>query len=109
MGTNHASYEPWPLDTKLLDLLPDAGTIGGVHYKGRRARDLLKEITEEIGTGIVTIGQVQSRLRVLRQQKLADKFPASGGDIWARTTKGWEFLKEQKGEVNGNSEAPSAD
>jgi hypothetical protein len=105
---NKTGYEPWPLDYKLLELLPDAGIIGGVHYKGRRARDVLKSITDEIGSGIVTVNQVQSRLRVLRQNGLVDKFPASGGDIWARTEAGKKFAKIDTKESDGQQESAEA-
>jgi hypothetical protein len=109
---NKTGYEPWPLDYKLLELLPDAGIIGGVHYKGRRARDLLKEITSEIGEGILNIAQLQSRLRVLKMNGYAEKFPASGGDIWARTSEGVKFLRSNplfaREEQDGKQESAEA-
>jgi hypothetical protein len=86
-------YRPWPLDEKLLKMLPDEGIIGGVHYRGRQAKHIKQEIDAEIGPGIVTMGQVQARMRELRFQGFAESFAASGGRVWARTAKGKEHLR----------------
>jgi hypothetical protein len=86
-------YSPWPLDSKLLQMMPDEGIIGGVHYRGRLAKHIKQELDNEVGAGLVTMGQVQARLRELRFQGFAESFAASGGRVWAKTEKGKELLK----------------
>jgi hypothetical protein len=99
-------YQPWPLDNKILAMLPEEGIIGGAHYRGRQAKHLHQEIEAEIGKGVVSMGQMQARLRELRFQGFAESFSASGGRVWARTEKGIEHLREAgmlEEETNGDA------
>lgn len=86
------SYEPWPLDIRLLELMPDEGLIGGVHYTGRTVKGMTKEINDAAQQVVVRTSQLQARCRILRELGFAQNFPATGGRIWARTVKGKKYL-----------------
>lgn len=89
-------YVPWPLDTRLLELMPDQGLIGGVHHAGRTIKGMVKQINDEAQQIVVTSAQAQSRARLLRELELVEIFPASGGKVWARTPAGKQFLAKSK-------------
>lgn len=91
-------YSPVPLDFAMLELLPERGQIGGVHWKGRRAADLVAEIGDRNpeAKGLVTVHQAQSRLRTLRMYGYAEHFPGARGKIWARTTLGTELMARKE-------------
>lgn len=108
MTTNHY-YEPTPLDFVLLELMPEKGMIGGIHWKGRRAADMLTDIIE--GTpelkGMLTMNQTQARLRSMSVAGHTESFKTiggGGGKIWARTPQGTEFMAKRV-EYLGQSEA----
>jgi hypothetical protein len=91
-------YEPTPLDFLLLELLPEQGMIGGVHWKGRRVVDL----RNELGDGVTT-GNVQGRLRSMHVAGLVDRHVSvgrAGVKIWSRTLDGSDLLA-RKTEVLG--------
>jgi hypothetical protein len=93
----HEYYEPVPLDFLILELLPDRGMIGGVHWKGRRVNDLTRELWSRDGldSSILTVQQVASRLRAMNSAGMVASFSAIAGNgvkIWARTPEGTEHL-----------------
>lgn len=90
------SYEPWPLDIRLLEIMPDVGLIGGVHHAGRSVKGMTREINDAAQQIVVTSSQLQARCRVMREVELVETFPATGGRIWARTPKGKTFLAQHK-------------
>lgn len=91
-----ATYVPWPLDTRLLELMPDQGLIGGVHHAGRTVRGMVKQINDDAQQVVVTSAQAQSRARILRELGLAEHYPASGGRVWARTAEGKRYLAKSQ-------------
>jgi hypothetical protein len=94
-------YAPMPIDFTLLEKLPEKGTIGGVHWKGRRIRDLVPEI----GIDGVDSNFVSARLRSMASAKepLVAQFPAAGdARIWARTPAGSALVKD-KDEILGDA------
>src|SRR4051812_24039480 len=102
------NYRPQPVDFQLLELLPDKGMIGGVHWRGRQARDIRQEILDhsngELTPDMLTIGFVQGRLRAMTVAGYVESFGGSGTggkNIWARTPDGVAFL-EYKDEVLGS-------
>jgi hypothetical protein len=90
------TYDPWPLDLRLLELMPDEGLIGGVHHAGRTIKGMVKQINDEVQQNVVTTSQAQPRARILREVGYADHKPASGGRVWARTPAGKKFLAEAR-------------
>jgi hypothetical protein len=88
------TFEPWPLDFVLLKILPDKGTLGGVHWRGRRAKDL----KEEIANPNVSSYQIGTRLGILKKSGYVQSFPGMGhGErIWARTEKGVALLGKKE-------------
>ncbi len=85
-------YSPWPIDFRILEKLPEVGTIGGVHWKGRRTKDL----PSDIGLEGVTSELVASRLRSMHAGGIVKNFPAGEQTIWARTQKGTELLTKEE-------------
>lgn len=85
-------YEPYPVDFKILRLLPEVGTIGGVHWKGRRARDVVAELDME-GVNVQLVGD---RLRSMGTGGYVKGFPSKGGKIWARTSKGVALMNKEE-------------
>lgn len=79
-------YEYWPLDFVLLEMLPDKGLLGGLHWKGRLTRDLAREINNSVEEGPrMTSNGVGKRLRVLKAFGVVEDFPSGQGQrIWAR-------------------------
>lgn len=104
-NSNGSYYKPLPLDFELLERMPEKGMIGGLHWRGRRARDIRADMLEAHPDlqELLTVSMVQSRLRSMNVAGYVENFAsigAGGSVIWARTTKGSEFLK-QKEEVLG--------
>lgn len=98
-------YEPWPLDFRLLELMPNVGLVAGVHNAGRSAVALRDAINEVAGEDVVTSSQVSARLRVMRMAGLCDSAPATGNQVWARTALGVQMLEqgwEAVQRTNGN-------
>lgn len=88
-------HEIWPLDYLILKALPNENEmLGGVHYVGRRARDLSDQFGEH-----VTVPQINTRLRICKLNALVIDRPASGGRVWQRTHKGVELLR-QRGDLD---------
>jgi hypothetical protein len=89
MAKQGENYAPWPLDYKLLSMIPEIGTIGGVHWKGRRVKDLTAELNAE---GIEVNGNlVSARMRSMSAAGLVKQFGNRGaGRIWAKTPAGVE-------------------
>jgi hypothetical protein len=89
------------VDFLLLEKLPDKGMLGGIHWNGRRVKDLVDEINESLNNGLkVTSSFVQARLRAMHVAGYVSKHPGSssqenggGQNVWARTLAGQEFLK----------------
>jgi len=97
-------YMPLPLDFRLLELLPEKGMIGGVHWKGRRIKDLLAEMVDsepELAQYLKS-STLMARMRSMHVAGYVEPFGAAGNTsmIWARTMKGSEWLA-QKEEVLG--------
>src|SRR4051794_35545167 len=81
-------HEVWPLDIATLKLLPhEDQMLGGVHYMGRRVRDLADELGEH-----VTSSQLNSRSRIMKANGFAVDRPATNGRVWQRTTKAEVWL-----------------
>ena len=83
MAPHHRFYRPMPLDFKILELLPEKGMIGGVHWQGRRVKDVRKQILEDeeiTDPTIVPTSLVQSRLRSMHVAELVENFPAAGNN-----------------------------
>ena len=101
-------YRPSPLDFTLLELMPDKGMIGGIHWKGRRAKDLREEILDnangELTPDMLKTSEIQSRLRSMHVEGLIENFVGRTGTdgklIWAVTEKGRAFAA-RKEEVLG--------
>jgi len=96
-------YLPVPLDFRLLELLPEKGMIGGIHWKGRRTKDMLSELIEgdQDLASVLTSPMLMARLRSMHVAGYVEPFRSiSGGNIWARTPEGSAWLK-QKEEVLG--------
>lgn len=95
MSNKH--YRPVPADFLLLELLPEKGMIGGLHWKGRQVNSLVTEINEGLSGGgqnglRVSSGFIQARLRSMHVAGFVSAHPASGGNIWARTPAGADYL-----------------
>jgi hypothetical protein len=94
-------YEPLPADFLILELLPDQGLIGGIHYKGRLVREVRKDLVENSGIDVPT-SLIQTRMRSMALAGLVRKFTgattgrdagkSSTTNIWARTPKGKTFM-----------------
>lgn len=97
-------YKPWPLDIRLLELLPDQGLIGGVHHAGRTAHAMMDEINQAAGQALVTGTQIGTRLRVMREIGLTQNFPATGGRVWAKTPAGKKWLASHRLAEQPNAE-----
>jgi hypothetical protein len=96
-------YEPLPVDFELLTRMPDQGTIGGVHWKGKHVKDLRGEILDaangDLTPDMLTADMVSARMRSMLVAGLVQNYPAMGAGglrIWARTPKGVEFLNANK-------------
>lgn len=89
-----------PIDFLLLEGMPEQGTIGGVHWKGRRVADLTVEITEATDT-TMTSGFVQGRMRAMKLYGFVADYPATGPRVWARTPAGSELLGRKEALLNG--------
>jgi hypothetical protein len=91
-----------PLDFELLERLPEKGTIGGIHWKGRRVKDLRLEIIEAADLedpNILPTSLVQARLRSMHVAGFVENFPGSVGNnavIWARTPQGNDHLARRE-------------
>jgi len=86
-----------PLDFEILKRLPEKGVIGGIHWQGRRVKDLREEIIRETGLddpSILPTSLIQARLRSMHVAGYVENFPASAGGvvIWARSHIGTEQM-----------------
>lgn len=99
-------HQPIPLDFLILECLPDKGMLGGIHWKGRRLKDVYTEILDTqngVTPSLLKQTDVGSRIRSMHAAGLTESFAAvgSGGlQIWARTDRGKELLA-RKAEVLG--------
>lgn len=99
-------YQPIPLDFLILDVLPDKGMLGGIHWKGRRIKDVYAEILETqngLTPAILKVSGVAARVRSMHSAGHVENFGAvgtAGVQIWARTDTGKELLA-RKTEVLG--------
>ena len=101
-------FKPTPMDFRILELLPPVGLIGGVHWRGRFANDISKEILEEIPDedkqyvhiNGLTVG---SNLSLMLKENLVKSYPgkAKGNRLWARTPSGTELLQKKNEILNG--------
>lgn len=104
-------YEPLPLDFEILSFLPEKGLIGGIHWKGRRVRDVAEEVNEGVRKTMLTEGEqeppsdifvksttIQSRLRAMQVAGLVKGFPGTGqGErIWAKLPKAAELIRHKE-------------
>jgi hypothetical protein len=81
------------MDFRLLELLPEVGLIGGVHWRGRRVRDLRDELNQIEGIDLSS-GNVQARLQAMRGAGFVRDFATSGhGKLWAKTPEGVEHYE----------------
>jgi hypothetical protein len=104
MDLGRTFYSPLPLDFLILEKLPDEGTIGGIHWRGRRIVDLREEINEDLrGEATVNSSELMARLRSMHGG--AEHGPGlvkpyqgrrNGAKIWARTQRGAEFLRHKE-------------
>ncbi len=79
-------YEPMPVDELILGLLPEVGTIGGVHWRGRRVADVVEELNDD---GVeVTTTLVAARIRSMHVVGMVRRFRGTSGTIWARVPDG---------------------
>ena len=91
-------YRPQPVDFLILELLPEVGTIGGIHWKGRRAKDVRQDILDQGDEGVaevLTMPLLQARLRALSAGGHVKNYGGAGtggGSIWARTPDGTVHL-----------------
>lgn len=91
-------YKPLPVDFTLLELMPEQGMIGGIHWKGRRVKDLHDEVLDrangELEPGMLPTTMVAARIRSMHVEGLVANFGGTGSAsvIWARTPKGTAFL-----------------
>jgi len=90
-------YRPIPIDFLLLEVIPERGLIGGVHWRGRLVSDIIDELAvrEDIDGSSITSSMVQSRMRSMRLAGYVEPFEATGAagrSIWARTKAGSEYL-----------------
>lgn len=93
-------YQPLPVDFAILETLPDVGTIGGIHWRGRRAVDIADQLNLD-GFDSLNVGD---RLRSMSAGKVIRSFPGGGRGgtkIWARTPEGSALLK-RRGEYLGS-------
>lgn len=90
-------YRPMPVDRLILATMPEVGTIGGVHWRGRQVRDIVTElIDDEID---VTNTLVTARLKSMEAAGHVRIFPTSGKAaprIWAKTESGIALEKEEE-------------
>jgi len=99
-------YEPVPVDFLILAKLPDAGMLGGVHWKGRLAKDDHDEITAKELDGDATLlnhSLVMSRMRSMHAAGFVNSYSSgsvNGLKVWARTPAGAEHLA-RKDEILG--------
>lgn len=103
------TYVPWPLDIRVLELLPDEGLIGGVHHAGRKASAIRNEINEVAGENIVTSGQVSGRMRTMEMLGMVVSNPATGGIVWARTKTGKQWLLRRQLAASPDAEEAGGD
>jgi hypothetical protein len=96
MGSAGDNYQPWPVDFPILELLPEDGVLGGVHWKGRRVKDVVDELRDQDLD--VTSDLVASRMRSMNAGGVTIARPAGGGSakVWARTTKGSTMLRNKE-------------
>lgn len=104
-------FEPSPMDFRILELLPEEGLIGGVHWRGRFALDIANDIMESIPNEdkqYVTINglTVGNALTHLEKEGLTKQYPGRGSKggkrIWARTSSGTEFLSRKDEFLHAN-------
>jgi hypothetical protein len=82
----------------ILGMLPEVGTIGGVHWKGRRVKDLTTELNELEDVDSVKASQVGARVRSMAHYGLIRSFPGKqGAMIWAKTPAGVAFERSNDG------------
>jgi exosome complex RNA-binding protein Csl4 len=100
-------YRPMPLDFTILDLLPDRGMIGGVHWRGKRVKDVREQIVNqsdgELTKADLPTTAIAARMRSMTLEGFVENFTtvgSGGGVIWARTPKGLEHLA-RKDEILG--------
>lgn len=99
-------YEPMPLDFLILEVMPEQGMIGGVHWKGKRVADIASEINERSnGSGVKTKGtMIDGRMRSLKHFGYTKDFASygtGGTRIWARTPEGTKLLANKEAILNG--------
>jgi hypothetical protein len=96
-GTAGGYYKAQPVDFILLEKMPEIGMIGGIHWKGRRVKDLQQEIIDGgVDASLVTMPFVAARVRSMHVEGLVEHFGGpNSGFIWARTDKGTEFLAKR--------------
>lgn len=94
-------YRPIPIDFLILDVLPDKGQLGGVHWKGRRVKDVYAEILETqngVTKDLLKQTAVTARIRSMSHAGYVESFASVSGaglQIWARTAKGVELLSRR--------------
>jgi hypothetical protein len=95
-------YSPVPLDFVVLDLLPEKGIIGGVHWAGVPVRHVVRDVNAGTpqGTDPIAEAAISSRLRSMKVAGFVEDFAATGGRIWARTSAGSAHLA-RRSEVLG--------
>jgi hypothetical protein len=86
-----AYYRAMPIDQLILDLLPEEGTVGGIHWRGVRVKDVLTGLREQApddaSKKLITSTLVQSRLRSMAAANMVANYPTVGSGgvaIWAK-------------------------
>jgi hypothetical protein len=98
-------YMPIPLDFLILAKLPEKGMLGGIHWKGRRLKDVYEEIVTKDLNGDKTVlkpTEIMARSRSMHVAGYLEPFGSMRANekIWARTPEGSAFL-DRRGEILG--------
>jgi hypothetical protein len=105
-GKSPFGYELIPLDTAIIETLPDEGATMGYHVRGRQVRAIADALNAKLsaeerdGGGAVRSSIVNGRMRILKHEGYVVDVhvtPSSGGRGWQRTAKGKALAQRTRG------------
>lgn len=97
-------YVPQPVDFLLLDKMPEEGMVGGIHWKGKQAKQLRQDLIDDgIDAELIPMTFIAARLRSMNVAGLVETYSQTrrSSGIWARKPKGTEQLSKREEVLGG--------